>query len=538
MKNNKFFLILVLVAVILAALVVILDFNKIKNNIKINLTDISASTSSTSASGTVKFNNNQIYNGVDSKVPKLPCINKKCNGTFGSCKTSCAGGYYPDSATAQKLCQMKGYDTLISFTKQYGFYSSCQGNYMWQWDGTSANYISACKKNVGINTITCKQSNNQSTIINFCTDISKPGTYSLGADITNTVATPCINIHDTNNVNFDCQNHSVESNGGNYAIYFNNVNNFSINNCIVQPITNHTSATQVPMMLLNSSNGTLSNLNVSAGPSDMMEISNSNKITVSGSKFTGLEYLIYQSNFINTKNNTFSATTAQGGVVVDLQGGNNNSVVNNNIDGMSDGIFHGSGPGEDIGVDDDIVISDEKLDLISGNNLKNNWDCGIENGGYMYDSQIINNKIDNVGVAGIGGWYYLSMKGNIISGNIVTNAPELFLYFRDYDLRPSVEPVMYFENNNFASNTLTSQKTSARSSTNINIFAPSGLGGGFQFPDFTNQQVVASNNIIKNNNFGTLFNASFSPSNIFVDGGGNLCLPSSDPTYPIKCKIK
>lgn len=375
----------------------------------------------------------------------------------------------------------------------------------------------------------------QSTTISSCQDISKPGNYTLSGDIINTASIPCINVHDTSNVNLDCQNHSVTSSGENYAIYFNNVNNFSVNNCTVQPVAINSSATQVPMRLFNSSNGAISNLNAFGGSGDEMAISNSTNITVSGSTFMGLQYQVYKSSYVNTENNTFSATVAQGGVVVSLQGGNNNSVVNNNIDGMSDGIFHGYGATDNIGIDDDIVITDEKSDLISGNNLKNNWDCGIENAGYVYDTQIINNKIDNVGVAGIGGWYYNSMKGNTISGNIITNAPELFLYFRYYDLRPSVESVMYFENNNFTSNTLTSQKTSAKSSTNISIFAPSGKGGGFQFPDFTDQQVVASNNVIKNNNFGTLFSSSFAPSNIFVDGGGNVCSPTSDTDYPINC---
>ncbi|MEK7658384.1 MAG: peptidoglycan-binding domain-containing protein [Patescibacteria group bacterium] len=109
--------------------------------------------------GVVKtvFSNSQIYLDANSKVAPLSCTNYKCNGSFGYCSASCGGGYYPDNLTAQKLCQKKGYDAASSFTIKNGFYASCSDNYMWKWNGVSAEYVWSCVKNSGIDTVTCSK---------------------------------------------------------------------------------------------------------------------------------------------------------------------------------------------------------------------------------------------------------------------------------------------------------------------------------------------------------------------------------------------
>jgi len=183
MRIQKKYLILlaIVVVVVLAVLIVIFNYDKIKNSILANLAAVSLSTS-------VSFSNSQIYHDAGSKVPTLPCTKHKCNSAFGYCNAACDGGYYPDNLTAQKLCQKKGYDTLVSFTTKNGFYSSCSDNYMWKWNGTKAEYVWACKKNSAINTIKCAKktctpnwqcgdwntcANNQQT--RTCTDLNSCG---------------------------------------------------------------------------------------------------------------------------------------------------------------------------------------------------------------------------------------------------------------------------------------------------------------------------------------------------------------------------
>ena len=99
----------------------------------------------------VTFSNSQIYYDANSKVSSISCSSVPGAPSYGTCD----GGYYPDNATAQKLCQMKGYDTLVSWTPQSNFFSSCSDNFMWQWNGSGANYVWACTQDTGIDTVTC-----------------------------------------------------------------------------------------------------------------------------------------------------------------------------------------------------------------------------------------------------------------------------------------------------------------------------------------------------------------------------------------------
>ncbi|MCX6721228.1 MAG: hypothetical protein NT026_01345 [Candidatus Staskawiczbacteria bacterium] len=117
----------------------------------------------------VTFSNTQIYYDANSKVASVPC--SLVPGASGG---TCDGGYYPDNATATKLCQLKGYDTMASWTPQYGFYTSCGDNFMWQWNGTSANYVWACSMNTGIDTVTCGANVNIT-----CSSNSQCGTNAL-----------------------------------------------------------------------------------------------------------------------------------------------------------------------------------------------------------------------------------------------------------------------------------------------------------------------------------------------------------------------
>jgi len=126
--------------------------------------DRSDSTFTISKSISKTFNNSQIYTNPNSKVPNLRCLGGKCNGTFGSCVRACSGVYYPDNLTAQKICQKKGYETAKSFTTRENHYTKCKNSYLWKWNGTAVEYVSACTINTIINTVTCEKFENPVTI--------------------------------------------------------------------------------------------------------------------------------------------------------------------------------------------------------------------------------------------------------------------------------------------------------------------------------------------------------------------------------------
>lgn len=122
---------------------------------------VNAAVSCNCAYDQVTFSNQQIYYEWNTYVNPIPCIDHKCNGAFGSCDSACDGGYYPDSLTALKVCQKKGYDSLVTFTYQNDFFNSPEDNYMWKWNGQTQEYISAKALNIGIDTVTCSRNSCQ-----------------------------------------------------------------------------------------------------------------------------------------------------------------------------------------------------------------------------------------------------------------------------------------------------------------------------------------------------------------------------------------
>ena len=112
---------------------------------------VTPSQASATVASQVTFSNAQIYFDGNSKISPVPCSSVS-GATLGA---TCDGGYYPDQTTATKLCQLKGYNAAVNFTTQAGFFTSCADNFMWQWNGSSANYVWACNQNTGIDTVTC-----------------------------------------------------------------------------------------------------------------------------------------------------------------------------------------------------------------------------------------------------------------------------------------------------------------------------------------------------------------------------------------------
>ena len=85
------------------------------------------------------FSNDDIYYAANTKPSDDSC------------------GYYADAPTANRVCQLKGYDGISSWTPQYNFYSSPGDNCMLKWNGNSFDRIPAESYNTGVDTVTCQK---------------------------------------------------------------------------------------------------------------------------------------------------------------------------------------------------------------------------------------------------------------------------------------------------------------------------------------------------------------------------------------------
>ena len=350
-------------------------------------------------------------------------------------------------------------------------------------------------------------SNPISLKIDSCRTISTAGEYSLSGDLTNTKSEPCIKIQNVSNVSLDCQNHTITSKNENYGIYIKGDSDFKLNNCKLASSVNIPVETSAQHMLRieNSKRGELQNSTIGG---NFATISGSSFVTIRNSTFNN-QLNVYKSNNVTIRDSNFS----NGSDNITLQEGSNNSVISNFIDGKSDGVFRGFEGS--IGADDGIVIKDESGDLIQGNTLKNFFDCAIENVGYMFDAKIIGNTASNTGVCFLGGWYWSSVKGIIVKDNVVSNMPNLFYFFRQYSLKPT-EQYVYFQNNTFENNKLSSPKLDTSF-----LMASRFVFDGSAVPL---QNHILGNNVLRNNDFTKLVGPlRLAPANIVIDGGGNIC---------------
>ena len=101
--------------------------------------------------GTHTFSNADIYYG-SANPGRASC---QCPSPFSTCD---GGSWYPDNASAQKLCEALGYNKLVSFTTQNNFYTSPYNNYEKKWNGSSfTNLCAMSSGNKGIDTVTCSK---------------------------------------------------------------------------------------------------------------------------------------------------------------------------------------------------------------------------------------------------------------------------------------------------------------------------------------------------------------------------------------------
>lgn len=372
-------------------------------------------------------------------------------------------------------------------------------------------------------------------IISSCQDIQTSGTYTLNNDITveDTLNPfkPCLRVHDVNNIYINCNRHKI---GGGLPLEIKNVKYFSVSLCtlnkdVLSPVVN----------ILNSKNGIFSKNRINGG---YFNVEKSSNIQITDNIFINSYYQQFTSNNNKIKKNIFNPNSPPDsnpgppGIIVS-NFGRNNLITNNQIDGKSDGITR-------VGADDGIVIQDESGTIIKDNNIKNNWDCGIETLGVISRVKIIGNYIKNSGVCGIGGWYWNSWISNKVRGNIIDDAPRLFLFYRVYGFRPKdiykeeygfilkQEDYVYFKNNIFDNNKIINPRDNEDTSHfNMEGFHEASNGGR----DVTENDYILANNRFANNDF-TNNNAApfFNPKSMIVDGGGNIC-SAKEPDYPLKC---
>lgn len=365
--------------------------------------------------------------------------------------------------------------------------------------------------------------------VSACGEIKKPGKYLLVADLINTKTEPCIKFQDVKNASLDCQNHTIISHNEDYNIYVKGSSDFKIKNCKLQSsVTLPSDRVQHVLRIEDSKRGEVSGSTIGG---NFATVSGSTVVTLHNNTFTN-QFSIYKSNHITITQNNFSNNIDP----ITLDSGSDNSVISNVIDGKSDGILHNDG--NNIGADDGIVIKNESRDMIQGNAIKNVYDCGIETIGYMFDSKVISNSVKNAGVCLLGGWYWTSLKGNLIKDNVGDDMPRLFVFWRSNGLL-STEQYVYFKDNVFENNKfINPRKVIGNNEEDWFMEASYITMESSDVPSLSipGSKIIIGNNVFKNNNFTTIAGSVvFSPVNMIVDGGGNICPATTDLNFPLKC---
>ncbi len=380
------------------------------------------------------------------------------------------------------------------------------------------------------------------THLTSCQEITKPGNYVLDKDLSENIESKCLYIHDTDNVNVNCQNHTISMDATTMlknfrsgkdtegaTLLIKNVHNFAVKSCNIQ-VTHADKVTDgITIQVNDSQAGEISNNTIGAY---YFFVKRSSDLKITNNKSNA----IYQQNntdrtFISDNNFLAAPVNEAGAGGVILNDGSNNQVINNTVDGGSDGVFKGLQ--NSIGTDDGIILFNETGDIIKNNIILNNWDCGIETSYIVKNTQFIGNKIKNSGACGIGGWYWISWLGNTVSNNIVEDSPQLLTFFRAYGLLTERnEQIAYFKDNTFLNNKLISQKENGPLGAYSTIIDMENVYYKGEIPA---DKWVRESNTLSNNDFGTQNPIIIRPAKIIIDGGGNICRPGMGSDFPLAC---
>jgi hypothetical protein len=209
------------------------------------------------------------------------------------------------------------------------------------------------------------------------------------------------------------------------------------------------------------------------------------------------------------------------------------------------------------GADDGIIVGDESKDAVFGNTISNTFDCGIEFLGDIGYSSFNNNTFTNTALCGIGGWYYISFHNNVVHGNAVSGAANLFTFMRYYGLRPAnwnghgaaADTGVYLTQNTFDGNSITNWYSTSyfQPANGYSVYIPFDQSGDYlafdntlnhsneTFP--TPSQFHLTGNSFSNNNFGpaaAFFGEPAYPGAV-TDQGNNVCVQQSLSDYPLAC---
>ncbi|KKW10636.1 MAG: hypothetical protein UY50_C0029G0008 [Parcubacteria group bacterium GW2011_GWA2_49_9] len=378
--------------------------------------------------------------------------------------------------------------------------------------------------------------------LSACGEITQSGRYVVENDIT-TSQSPCLNIHDTQDVQVNCNGHTItgKSGVGSLLVHLKNVRGFSIESCLFQ-MSGSPSGYERIFSIENSTNGVIQNNTLGGSYSEARESKN---LLIKNNNFQSTYEQLY-TNESTIEGNIFridSSRTTNGLIASNY--GSHNRIVNNKINGGAKGLFS-----EQRGADDGIIIQDENNDVIEDNAVENNWDCGIETLGTITNIRISRNYIKNNGFCGIGGWYWHSWLGNTIADNTIDDAPLMFALYREYGLRPAfadyskkmlADHSIFFKDNNFINNKFIRARVPTSEhevvfSSRVTMLLPVRLGTipNERLPVVG--EIISGNNKFIDNDFGTTLQAPvFDPPSMIVDGGGNVCGKTMFADYPLEC---
>lgn len=335
------------------------------------------------------------------------------------------------------------------------------------------------------------------TPISGCADITAPGAYYLTSDVTGMSLSPCIHIHDTSNVTFNCDNHVITSTQI-FALTLTNVTGFVLTNCVISNMTLEIDSSANGLLQANSFvNGAIVNTQTNQGIK---------------TQFNNFSYGVYQGHSDTNDYVGFNTFGWQGAIGADSilsVGGSNNTVEYNVV------TTNGTQNTTQQGMDDGIGLQDENADLVRANTINTVWDCGIETSGLVSNSTFVGNKIIQAYKCGLGGWYWSSWHHNTVVDNTFDGSRYMFWFYRLYGLR-SNEQYIYFDDNTFENNVLTNPADNHSPQAWFNLQAlPSGISAA---------QTIVANNLFIGNNFGKVgYPPYINPVSLAIDGGGNVC---------------
>jgi hypothetical protein len=339
-------------------------------------------------------------------------------------------------------------------------------------------------------------------VVKFCGSLAGNTTYTLQQDLSQTSASPCLQVSMLGNVQLDCQGHSVS------GIDIFGSARVVISNCTV------TSSLSID----NSVDVTVTHSTLSGG----LTMSNPASVTVDHSQIGASIGSVVAVQIAGGTNvaliaNSIAMPSNNGNEAVYLTRGTGNQVLQNTITSA----YVGTGR---LGTDDGVLLQNESGDLIRDNTITGFWDTAVEGVDAISNVTVVNNTFSNIGTAAIGAYWCTDWTNNTIQGNDVSQSPKLALV--EYETAApqcgsTIAPPV-FSGNQFIDNKLHDV-----------IPGLGGLNSAKMRVTFDSGDV--ENNVLRGNDFGANDGPLLTPLTGFVDGGGNICGPTNASLSNFAC---